>query len=152
MFFKIGVLKNFAIFTRKHLCWSLFLTKLQTCGPATELKSNSSTGIFLRLLQNLKEHLFCKTSANGCFWNLMKVFLIHEIGWSFWTCHKKCILLCDFTNTNVIRLTNKRAQIACSTNNLVWCSKKWEPRCKKRKLVHEPGHVMSWIEDVACKK
>ena len=25
-FFKIGVLKNFAIFTRKHLCWSLFLT------------------------------------------------------------------------------------------------------------------------------
>ena len=24
MFRKIGVLKNFAIFTRKHLCWSLF--------------------------------------------------------------------------------------------------------------------------------
>ena len=28
MFFKIGVLKNFAIFTEKHLCWSLFLIKL----------------------------------------------------------------------------------------------------------------------------
>ena len=28
MFFKIGVLKNFAIFTGKHLCWSLFLIKL----------------------------------------------------------------------------------------------------------------------------
>ena len=26
---KIGVLKNFAIFTGKHLCWSLFLIKLQ---------------------------------------------------------------------------------------------------------------------------
>ena len=26
MFFKIGVLKNFAIPTGKHLCWSLFLT------------------------------------------------------------------------------------------------------------------------------
>ena len=25
MFFKIGVLKNFAIFTGKHMCWSLFL-------------------------------------------------------------------------------------------------------------------------------
>ena len=24
MFFKIGLLKNFGIFTRKHLCWSLF--------------------------------------------------------------------------------------------------------------------------------
>ena len=27
MFFKIGVLENCAIFTRKHLCWSLFLIK-----------------------------------------------------------------------------------------------------------------------------
>ena len=25
----LGVLKNFAMFTRKHLCWSLFLIKLQ---------------------------------------------------------------------------------------------------------------------------
>ena len=31
MFFKIGVLKNFATFTGNHLCWSLFfLIKLQT--------------------------------------------------------------------------------------------------------------------------
>ena len=30
MFFKIGVPKNFANFTGKHLCWSLFLTKLLT--------------------------------------------------------------------------------------------------------------------------
>ena len=29
MFFKIGVLKSFTIFTGKHLCWSLFLIKLQ---------------------------------------------------------------------------------------------------------------------------
>ena len=29
MFFKIGVLKNFAIFTGKHLCWSLSLIELQ---------------------------------------------------------------------------------------------------------------------------
>ena len=30
MFFKIGILKNFAIFTGKHLCWRLFLIKLKT--------------------------------------------------------------------------------------------------------------------------
>ena len=30
MFFKIGVLKNFAIFTGKHLCWSLFLIKFRS--------------------------------------------------------------------------------------------------------------------------
>ena len=29
MFFNINILKMFAIFTRKHLCWSLFLIKLQ---------------------------------------------------------------------------------------------------------------------------
>ena len=29
-FFEIGVLKNFAIFTRKQMCQSLFLTKLQS--------------------------------------------------------------------------------------------------------------------------
>ena len=29
VFFKKDVLKNFANFTGKHLCWSLFLIKLQ---------------------------------------------------------------------------------------------------------------------------
>ena len=31
MFFKLGVLKNFAIFTGIQLCWILFLKKLQAC-------------------------------------------------------------------------------------------------------------------------
>ena len=30
MFFKIDILKNFAMFTGKHLCWSLFLIKTQS--------------------------------------------------------------------------------------------------------------------------
>ena len=29
---KKGILKNFAMFTVKHLCWSLILIKLQTLG------------------------------------------------------------------------------------------------------------------------
>ena len=33
MFFKIGLLTNFTIFTEKHLCWSLFSIKLQACRP-----------------------------------------------------------------------------------------------------------------------
>ena len=32
MFFKIGVLRSLANFTGKHLCWSLFLKKLQVGG------------------------------------------------------------------------------------------------------------------------
>ena len=38
MFFKIDVLKNFAIFTGKHLCWSLFKIKLQAWRQETAKK------------------------------------------------------------------------------------------------------------------
>ena len=43
VFCKKGVLKDFVNFIRKHLCWSLFLIKLQAW------------------------HLFWRTSANDCF-------------------------------------------------------------------------------------
>ena len=52
MFFKIRVLRNFAIFTRKHLCWSLFLIQLQSRRTAPLVKRDSNRGIFL---DNLKE-------------------------------------------------------------------------------------------------
>ena len=42
-----GVLKNFANFTGKYLCWSLFLINLQACRPATLLKRDFNTGVFL---------------------------------------------------------------------------------------------------------
>ena len=43
MFFKIGVLKNSANFTGKHLCWSFFLIKLQAQRPVTLFKTVSNT-------------------------------------------------------------------------------------------------------------
>ena len=64
---KKAVLKNFAIFTGKHLCRSLFLIKSQDWRPTALLKRDSSTGVFLWILQNLQEHLVWKTSANNCF-------------------------------------------------------------------------------------
>ena len=53
MFFKVGVLKNFAISTVKYL-WCL-------------LKRESNTGVFLRILQNFQEHLFWRTSITAAF-------------------------------------------------------------------------------------
>ena len=47
VFYKKAVLKNFAIFRVKHLCWSLFLISLQTFRPTTLLKRDPSTGAFL---------------------------------------------------------------------------------------------------------
>ena len=51
-FFKIGVLKNSANFTGKHLCWNLFLIKFQVRRPATLLKRDSNLGVFLWNLWN----------------------------------------------------------------------------------------------------
>ena len=128
MFFKIGILKNFAIFTRKHLCWSLYLTKLQTCRPVTYLKSNSNTVVFLWLLQILKNTNFEKHLRTAAFEIQWKCFLIHKIGIIIlnllWKTYSKCISLSNCNNIVVIRPTNKIAQIAGSTNNLAWCSKK----------------------------
>ena len=46
VFYKKAVPKNFATFTGKHLCWNLFFNEVTDLRP---------------------EHLFWKTSANGCF-------------------------------------------------------------------------------------
>ena len=52
IFIKISVLKYFAIFTGKHLCWSPFSRKLQVLNPANLLKGDSNTGVFLWILRN----------------------------------------------------------------------------------------------------
>ena len=63
MFFKIGSIKNFAIFTGKHLCWGLFLIKLQVWRSATFLKIDSDTGAscgYYKIFKNsfLIQHLW----------------------------------------------------------------------------------------------
>ena len=61
MFFKIGAFKNFTIFIGKHLCRSVFVIKLQALRPASLLRSDSNTGIFLRIFWNFWEQLFYRT-------------------------------------------------------------------------------------------
>ena len=58
IFFKIDVLKNFAKFTRKQPCWSLFLITLQAWKPATLLKGDSNTGVFLWIWRIFKKSCF----------------------------------------------------------------------------------------------
>ena len=56
-----GVLKDFANFTGKHLCWSLFFTNLQAFRSTLLLKRYSYTYVFLWNLRNSYEHLFERT-------------------------------------------------------------------------------------------
>ena len=60
------VLKDFTIFTGKYMCWSLFnkVAGLQVCNF---FKKKLQHRCFLWDLQNLKEHLYSRTSANDCF-------------------------------------------------------------------------------------
>ena len=71
VFCKQGVLKNctklYLYLCKMYLCWSLFLMKFQALRPANLLKSDSSKDVFPWILRSL-EHLFCRISANGCFW------------------------------------------------------------------------------------
>ena len=46
-FYKKYVPKHFAIFTRKHLYWNLFIITLQAFLPATLLKKGFNAGVFL---------------------------------------------------------------------------------------------------------
>ena len=43
---KKAFLKNFAIFTGKNFCWSLFLKMLQAFRPVTLLKWDTNAGVF----------------------------------------------------------------------------------------------------------
>ena len=71
MFFKIGVLKSLAIFTRKHLCWNRFLAKLQ-----------ASLALSCKYCENFKDSIFYRTppvaaSVKALF--LIKVYRYSEI-------------------------------------------------------------------------
>ena len=61
MFFEIDGLFNFAIFTGKHLCWGLFLIKLQNFRPATFLKRDSNTGVSCGYCKIFKNSFFYRT-------------------------------------------------------------------------------------------
>ena len=52
VFCKTGVLRNYAIFTRKHLCLSLFFNKVADWNLQFYKKRDSNTGVFLWILRN----------------------------------------------------------------------------------------------------
>ena len=76
MLCKIGALKDFANFTGKHLCWSLFLIKLQAWRPAILVKRDSNTGPTLWNFQNFLKTLFLqKTFLQWPFVCVLKIWV-----------------------------------------------------------------------------
>ena len=64
------ILENFAILTEKHLCWSLFLIFIER---------DSTTGVFPLILRNFEEHIFWRTSSNGCFYTFNMLLILFNM-------------------------------------------------------------------------
>ena len=75
--------KNFAIFTVKHLCWSLLFNKVadfqETC---KFIKKRLQLMCFPVNFAKFLKYLFLRTSVNDCFWssNHNKVTVVRSIG------------------------------------------------------------------------
>ena len=63
-----GNVYKLAMFTGKHLCWSLFFIKMQASRSVTLLKNDCNTGAFLWILQkNFKCSLFYRPPPMAVF-------------------------------------------------------------------------------------
>ena len=68
-----GVLKKLTIFTEKHLCWSLFLIKLQTWRPTTLSKKTLTQVFSCEYCETFQNSFFYRTplmAASGFLTNL----------------------------------------------------------------------------------
>ena len=74
VFFKKGVFKNFAKFTRKQLCQGLFLNKVASLRPPTFLKKRLWHRVFSVNFTNfLRIPFFIEHISGGCFWMLRTI-------------------------------------------------------------------------------
>ena len=92
VFCKKGVLRNLTKFPGKHLCQSLFFNKVAGLNPATLLKRDSGTGVFLGISRNFLEHLFLQKTSGGCFFTSIwtgGVYKYEHSGTNFKTCLKE---------------------------------------------------------------
>ena len=119
MFFNIGVLKNFANFTRKHQCWSLFVIKLQTfrCFPVNIAKISKRPFFTERHLLSL--------------WSVASKFLVNFEKWKIWYGHsldsvKVSLHACNFHyDSNYRGIMTNCKYISWTYNSLLFTAIVW---------------------------
>ena len=91
VFYKKGVLENFAKLTGKHLRRVSFLKKLQAWGLQLYLRRDPSTGVFVWTLQNFSVQLFSGNNSGGSMWTVfvqvhsISIFFIGIHSMQVWT-------------------------------------------------------------------
>ena len=103
MFFKVAVLKNFAIFTRNRLYLNHFLITLQTWRPATILKKTPTQLFSCKYFEILRATIFIEHFrwlilllinpfvSNALFLYLLKTSENRKVFWCFQGAEKGCI-------------------------------------------------------------
>ena len=116
-FIKKAVLKNFAMFTWKRLCWSLCLIRLQTFRSVTLL--NRDSGVFMWLLRNIYFEELLRTAASVYSEDLLKCkncIIKNMLSESFWVYKEKCIykknLICKEKSGAVKKVLKLRSIIS----------------------------------------
>ena len=71
-----AILKNFAIFTGKHLWWTLFFNRVAGLKTCSCIKRASNKGVFLCILKKFFKKLFSRKAANNCFCSSCFLLLI----------------------------------------------------------------------------
>ena len=66
-FFKKGVMRNFAEFTRKHICQNLFFDKVNLCRSVTSLKTSLKRRCFLENFVKFVRTPFLKKTTRRLF-------------------------------------------------------------------------------------
>ena len=84
MFFKVDVLKSYAIFTRKHLRWSLFFKKFQSFRPATlkETPAKVFSCEYCKIFKNSFFHRTLPVAASALYHYFSKLLLKRPLNYS----------------------------------------------------------------------
>ena len=127
IFFKIGVLKKFAIFTVEHLCLCLFLIKLLALRAATLLKRVFKTRVFYcEYCEIFKNSFFYRTPLMAA----SRVILIDDS-------------LCLFTLEKKQTFVEKRLRYYCSFKRRNFCKFSWTFNFPGEKFVTNWYKLMS---------
>ena len=111
------VLKNFAVFTRKHLYWSLFLIKLRAFRPATLLKWTPTQTFSCEYCKILKSNYFEKQ-----LWTAASVS--QRFSWVIPEVESFSAALLQVGRCNLICVDDS-ANSACFSSIGSWCYSEW---------------------------
>ena len=110
VFFKKIVLKNFAKFTRKHFCQSLFFNKDAALRPVTLLKERLWYRRFSVNFVKFLRTFFLWNTTGGCF----RLYLC-------WTRYSHCSIVRDLLNVVKVILKNSSNEVIMSLRLFVPC-------------------------------